>query len=207
MVQQLMLMVLLFRSNNDDADDVVTLTATLTHNGMTKTKDFQVTIKENKVPTIALATLVDSNSDGKASMGESVELTFSEPLTFSELFIGDQEFNLESGVWSEDKKKLTVTLQNDITTADTVTVKVNNLVDAANNSIDESLAELIVPSAVEAFKVSDVTITQNGAEPITVTQQGIYKFSVDINLTTNGEGFALDGVYVAQVSGGVMKKI
>ncbi|WP_346234698.1 S-layer homology domain-containing protein [Lysinibacillus telephonicus] len=195
------------RSNNDDADDVVTLTATLTHNGMTKTKDFQVTIKENKVPTIALATLVDSNSDGKASMGESVELTFSEPLTFSELFIGDQEFNLESGVWSEDKKKLTVTLQNDITTADTVTVKVNNLVDAANNSIDESLEELIVPSAVEAFKVSDVTITQNGAEPITVTQQGIYKFSVDINLTTNGEGFALDGVYVAQVSGGVMKKI
>ncbi|WP_249646273.1 hypothetical protein, partial [Lysinibacillus sp. D3C2_S12] len=55
--------------------------------------------------------------------------------------------------------------------------------------------------------VSNVNIIQNGAEPITVTQQGIYKFSVDINLTTNGEGFALDNVYVAQVSGGVMKKI
>lgn len=197
----------IIRSSNDDADDEVTLTATLKHNGMTKTKDFQVTIKENKVPTIALATLVDGNSDGKATMGESVELTFSEPVTFGQLFIGDQEFNLGSGVWSEDNKKLTVILQNDITTADTVTVKVNNLVDAANNSTVESVVELMVPSAIEAFKVSDITITQNGAKPITVTQQGIYKFSVDINLTTNGEGFALDGVYVAQVSGGVMKKI
>lgn len=195
------------RSSNDDEDDVVTLTATLTHNGSIKTKDFQVTIKEHKVPTINSATLVDSNADGKANIGENVELTFSEPVTFSQLLIGDQEFNTESGVWSEDNKKLTVTLQGEITTADTVTVRVNDLKDAANNYTIESIVDLIVPSAIEAFKVSNVNIIQNGAEPITVTQQGIYKFSVDINLTTNGEGFALDNVYVAQVSGGVMKKI
>lgn len=195
------------RSSNDDEDDIVTLTATLTHNGMTKTKDFQVTIKENKVPTIASAILIDDNADGKATMGESVELTFSEPVTFSQLLIGDQEINLEQGTWSEDKKKLTITLQDDITAVDTVTVKVNDLKDAANNYTIESIVDLIVPSAIEAFKVSNVNIIQNGAEPITVTQQGIYKFSVDINLTTNGEGFALDNVYVAQVSGGVLKKI
>ncbi|WP_445478200.1 S-layer homology domain-containing protein [Lysinibacillus irui] len=195
------------RSSNDDEDDVVTLTATLTHNGSIKTKDFQVTIKEHKVPAINSATLVDSNADGKANIGESVELTFSEPVTFSQLLIGDQEFNTESGVWSEDNKKLTVTLQGEITTADTVTVRVNDLKDAANNYTIESIVDLIVPSAIEAFKVSNVNIIQNGAEPITVTQQGIYKFSVDINLTTNGEGFALDNVYVAQVSGGVLKKI
>lgn len=195
------------RSSNDDEDDVVTLTATLTHNGSIKTKDFQVTIKENKVPAINSATLVDSNVDGKANKGESIELTFSEPVTFSQLLIGDQEFNTESGVWSEDNKKLTVTLEGEITTADTVTVRVNDLKDAANNYTIESIVDLIVPSAIEAFKVSNVNIIQNGAEPITVTQQGIYKFSVDINLTTNGEGFALDNVYVAQVSGGVLKKI
>lgn len=195
------------RSSNDDEDDVVTLTATLTHNGSIKTKGFQVTIKEHKVPAINSATLVDSNADGKANIGESVELTFSEPVTFSQLLIGDQEFNTESGVWSEDNKKLTVTLQGEITTADTVTVRVNDLKDAANNYTIESIVDLIVPSAIEAFKVSNVNIIQNGAEPITVTQQGIYKFSVDINLTTNGEGFALDNVYVAQVSGGVLKKI
>ncbi|MGC5774815.1 S-layer homology domain-containing protein [Paenibacillus pabuli] len=195
------------RSSNDDADDVVTLTATLTHNGMTKTKDFQVTIKENKVPTITSAALVDGNTDGKANVGENVELTFSEPVTFSQLFIGDQEIDPESGVWSEDKKTLTVTLAADITAAGTVTVKVTNLEDAAHNTKDESVVELTVPSAIEAFKMSGVNNTQNGAEPITVTQQGIYQFSVDINLSTNGEGFAVGGVYVAQVSGGVMKKI
>ncbi|MGK4044281.1 S-layer homology domain-containing protein [Heyndrickxia oleronia] len=195
------------RSSNDDEDDTVTLTATLTQNGMTKTKDFQVNIKESKVPTITSATLVDGNADGKATKGESVELTFSEPITFSQLFIGNQEINSELGTWSEDHKKLTITLQDNITATDTITVKANNLEDAAHNSLDVSTVELIVPSAIEAFKISDVNITQNGAEPITITQQGIYKFSVDINLTTNGEGFALDGVYVAQVSGGVLKKI
>ncbi|GIN40771.1 S-layer homology domain-containing protein [Heyndrickxia oleronia] len=195
------------RSSNDDEDDTVTLTATLTQNGMTKTKDFQVNIKESKVPTITSATLVDGNADGKATKGESVELTFSEPITFSQLFIGNQEINPELGTWSEDHKKLTITLQDNITATDTITVKANNLEDAAHNSLDVSTVELIVPSAIEAFKISDVNITQNGAEPITITQQGIYKFSVDINLTTNGEGFALDGVYVAQVSGGVLKKI
>lgn len=132
------------RSSNDDADDVVTLTATLTQNGITKTKNFQVTIKENKAPTINLATLMDSNGDGKATKGESVELTFSEPVTFSQLFIGDQEFNTESGVWSEDKKKLTVTLQADITEAGTVTVKVNNLEDAAHNTKEEDVVELTI---------------------------------------------------------------
>lgn len=195
------------RSSNDDEDDTVTLTATLTQNGTTKTKDFQVTIKESKVPTISSAVLVDGNADGKATKGESVELTFSEPITFSQLIIGNQEINPEMGTWSEDHKKLTITLQDNITATDTITVKANNLEDAAHNSLDVSTVELIVPSAIEAFKISDVNITQNGAEPITVTQQGIYKFSVDINLTTNGEGFALDGVYVAQVSGGVLKKI
>ncbi|MHA7578928.1 S-layer homology domain-containing protein [Paenibacillus vandeheii] len=129
------------RSSNDNADDVVKLTATLTHNGMTKMKDLQVTIKENRVPTINSATLVDGNADGKANMGESIELTFSEPVTFSQLFIGDQEL---SGVWSEGNTKLTVTLQADITTADTVTVKVTNLEDAAHNIKDESLVELTV---------------------------------------------------------------
>lgn len=195
------------RSSNDDEDDTVTLTATLTQNGTTKTKEFQVTIKESKVPTITSATLVDGNADGKATKGESVGLTFSEPVNVSELFIGDQEFSTEMGVWSEDHKTLTVTLQDNITATDTITVKANNLEDAAHNSLDVSTVELIVPSAIEAFKISDVNTTQNGAEPITVTQQGIYKFSVDINLTTDGEGFALDKVYVAQVSGGVLKKI
>lgn len=195
------------RSSNDDEDDLVILTATLTHNGMTKTKEFQVTIKENKVPEIASATLIDGNADGKATMGESVELAFSEPVTFGQLFIGDQEISTEMGVWSEDKKKLTITLQDDITTADTINVKVNNLKDAANNSTVERTVELTVPSATEAFKISNVNITQNGAEPVTITQQGIYKFSVDINLTTNGEGFTVGGVYVAQVSGGVLKKV
>ncbi|MBT2286894.1 S-layer homology domain-containing protein [Paenibacillus polymyxa] len=132
------------RSSNDDADDLVTLTATLTHNGMQKTKVFQVTIKESKAPTITSATLVDNNADGKGTMGESVELTFSEPVTFSQLFIGDQEFNSESGVWSEGNTKLTVTLQADITTADTVSVKVTNLEDAAHNTKDESVVELTV---------------------------------------------------------------
>ncbi|MEC0123196.1 S-layer homology domain-containing protein [Paenibacillus pabuli] len=195
------------RSSNDDADDVVTLTATLTHNGMTKTKDFQVTIKENRVPTINLAALVDGNTDGKANMGERVELTFSEPVTFSQLSIGDQEIDPESGVWSEDKKTLTVTLAADITVAGTVTVKVTNLEDAVHNTKDESVVELTVPSAIEAFKMSYVSNSQNGAEPITETKQGIYKFSVDINLSTDGEGFAVGGVYVAQVSGTVLQEI
>ncbi|MGN7118109.1 S-layer homology domain-containing protein [Lysinibacillus odysseyi] len=195
------------RSSNDDEDDVVTLTATLTHNGMTKTKEFQVAIKENKVPEIASATLIDGNADGKATMGESVELAFSEPVTFGQLFIGDQEISTEMGFWSEDKKKLTVTLQDDITAADTINVKVNKLKDAANNSIVERTVELTVPSATEAFKISNVNITQNGAEPVTITQQGIYKFSVDINLTTDGEGFTVGGVDVAKVSGQVIKKI
>lgn len=195
------------RSSNDDEDDVVTLTATLTHNGMTKAKEIQVTIKENKVPIITSATLIDGDADGKATKGERVEVTFSEPVTFSELFIGDQEINQELGIWSEDHKKLTITLQNAITASDTVNVKVSNLKDSANNSTVESTVELTVPNAVEAFKISDVKIIQTGAEPVTITQQGIYKFSVDINLTTNGEGFALDNVYVTQVSGGVLKKI
>ncbi|MGE6600204.1 hypothetical protein ACQKEY_00545 [Lysinibacillus fusiformis] len=64
-----------------------------------------------------------------------------------------------------------------------------------------------MPSVTEAFKISYVEIIQNGSEPITVTQQGIYKFSVDINLSTNGEGFALGGVYVARVSGQVLQEI
>ena len=132
------------RSSNDDADDLVTLTATFTHNGMKKTKVFPVTIKESKVPTLISAALVDHNVDGKATKGESVELTFSESVTFSQLFIGDQEFNTESGVWSEDKKKLTVTLQADITEAGTVTVKVNNLEDAAHNTKEEDVVELTI---------------------------------------------------------------
>lgn len=64
-----------------------------------------------------------------------------------------------------------------------------------------------MPSVTEAFKISNVEITQNGSEPITVTQQGIYKFSVDINLSTNGEGFAVGGVYVARVSGQIFQEI
>ncbi|WP_339847530.1 S-layer homology domain-containing protein [Paenibacillus sp. FSL W7-1088] len=132
------------RSSNDDADDLVTLTATFTHNGMKKTKVFPVTIKESKVPTLTSAALVDHNVDGKASMGESVELTFSEPVTFSLLSIGDQEIDPGSGVWSEDKKTLTVTLQADITAAGTVTVKVNNLEDAAHNTKDEDVVELTI---------------------------------------------------------------
>ncbi|MBU5211622.1 S-layer homology domain-containing protein [Heyndrickxia oleronia] len=132
------------RSSNDDEDDPVTLTATLTQNGTTKTKDFQVIIKENKVPTISSAALVDGNADGKATKGESVELTFSEPITFSQLFIGDQEINQELGIWSEDHKKLTFTLQDDITATDTITVKANNLEDAAHNTTDEDVVDLIV---------------------------------------------------------------
>ncbi|GEM_PF-3320601 len=195
------------RSSNDDEDDVITLTATLTHNGMKKTKEFQVTIKENKVPEFTSATLIDSNADGKPTMGESVELKFSEPVNFSELFIGDQEFSTKKGVWSEDQKTLTVSLQDNITAAETITVKVSNLEDAAENFAVESTVELTVPSVTEAFKISDVEIIQNGSEPITVTQQGIYKFSVDINLSTNGEGFAVGGVYVARVSGQVLQEI
>ncbi len=135
------------RSSNDDEDDVVTLIATLTHNGSIKTKDFQVTIKENKVPAINSATLVDSNADGKANAGESVELTFSEPVTFSQLLIGDQEINSEQGTWSEDKKKLTITLQDDIPAVGTVTVKVNNLEDVAENFSVESSVELTISSS------------------------------------------------------------
>ncbi|UPK43880.1 S-layer homology domain-containing protein [Paenibacillus pabuli] len=132
------------RSSNDDADDLVTLTATFTHNGMKKTKVFPVTIKESKVPTLISAALVDHNADGKASTGEIVELTFSEPVTFSLLSIGDQEIDPGSGGWSEDKKTLTVTLQADITAAGTVTVKVNNLEDAAHNTKEEDVVELTI---------------------------------------------------------------
>lgn len=134
------------RSSNDDEDDVVTLTATLTHNGVTKKKEFQVTIKESKVPTITSATLVDGNADGKATKGESVDLTFSEPVTFNQLFIGDQEINFEQGTWSADKKKLIVILQDDITADGTVTVKVNNLEDVAENFTVESSVELTTSS-------------------------------------------------------------
>lgn len=138
-----------FRSSDNDEDDTVTLVATFIQNGLTKKKDFQVTIKENKVPTITSAALIDSNVDGKATKDESVELTFSEPITFSQLFIGNQEINQELGIWSEDHKTLTVTLQNDITATDTITVKVNNLKDAANNSTVESFVDLTVLSVIE----------------------------------------------------------
>lgn len=74
------------RSANDDIDDEVTLTATIIQNGMTKTKTFQVIIKENKVPTIVKVETVDSDSNGKL---DGLKITLSESIKDSTVDVKD----------------------------------------------------------------------------------------------------------------------
>jgi len=120
------------RSGNDDIDDAVTLTATITHNGDTKTKTFQVTIKESKVPTISEVTLQDIDTDGQPSLGDEIVLTFSESIeSLATLTIAGQTIDVSAGTWTDNQTKLTVTLPNLLTTADTVTVTI--LKDQNNN--------------------------------------------------------------------------
>ncbi|MGE7674915.1 S-layer homology domain-containing protein [Lysinibacillus sp. NPDC094403] len=74
------------RSANDDKDDVVTLTATITFNGMTTTKTFQVTIKENKAPTIVRVETVDQDFNGKI---DRLKITLSESIKDSTVDVKD----------------------------------------------------------------------------------------------------------------------
>ena len=212
----------------DDADnenDQVTLKVTATNGNAIKEASIETTVLESKKPYLVSAILNDIDKDGNTSAGDTITFKFSEPVRYSgntedhnidlELFGKDFVFGMGDdikAVWSEDGTSLTMTIGGDTTSPNVfkvgseISLVEGSVKDANGGQSITNVVKLTVPSAIEAFKMSGVNNTQNGAEPITVTQQGTYQFSVDINLTTNGEGFTVDGVFVAQVSGGVMKK-
>ncbi|GLC90142.1 hypothetical protein LYSBPC_32690 [Lysinibacillus piscis] len=94
------------RSTNDDTNDVVVVTATITENGITRTKDFNVTLIEQKLPTVTLAELKDIDQDGTP---DNLELTFSESIASLDQVKIDGQI-VTGGTWSPDRKILTITV-------------------------------------------------------------------------------------------------
>lgn len=174
----------LVRSSNDDIDDTVTLTATITYEGLTKIKTFQVTVKESKAPTVISAILQDTNTDGNPSTGDTVELTFSEPVTtVGNLTIGDQIINTQTGTWSQNNTKLTLILAGDVTSGDTANVSITNITDANNNTTPISTVSLAINQTNPGVAIALAKINNGTATVVDYTTAGVTVPS-GVNVTT-----------------------
>ncbi|WP_431027634.1 S-layer homology domain-containing protein [Lysinibacillus sp. LZ02] len=179
------------RSNVDHEDDVVTLTATIRHGGLTTTKTFQVTVKESKTPTVTAAVLQDTNADNQPSAGENIELTFSEPIqSFDKLSINGQEIAKEQGTWNAERTKWTGKLSTDVGSTGTI-VTVTNIKDDNDNETAESEIALTIASVNTIKNVETVDRDANGKlDGLKVTlSEGIK------DTTVNAANFAITGGY------------